>query len=218
MSRDFWDKNAESWGRSIRSNLIESRKVTNPAIIGEILRRKPGSVLDLGCGEGWISSELLPRGIRYMGLDFSSRLIDAARHSHPGASFETLSYDDLVSGAWKTPAEFDVVVCNFSLCESDLRPILRGASSFAKVATGTILIQTLHPCSLSSPYEDGWRTEDFKSFPVPFEGAMKWYARTFGSWIRTFSESGLNIESVLEPLDPASGAPLSVIFALRAKA
>jgi hypothetical protein len=152
------------------------------------------------------------KGIQYLGIDFSASLIDTARRAQPGAKFETISYDDLVQGRWKAPHAFDVVVFNFSLFEEDLRPILRRASTFLS-PTGAILIQTLHP-SLLNPYQDGWRTEDFKSFPVPFVGTMRWYGRTQDSWLRLLSECGLKVIETIEPLDPVSKAPLSVLFVL----
>ena len=213
MSRDFWDKNAEPWRQAIQSRLIESRKITNPAIIQEIVCRQPRSVLDLGCGEGWIASQLVPEGIQYTGFDFSSKLIEIAKRSYPNASFESLSYDDLIQERWKKPNLFDLVVFNFSLFDEDLRPILRKASTYMK-SSGSILVQTLHPCFTLSPYVDGWKTEDFKSFPIPFDGTMPWYGRTLESWSKTFSESGLKLEKISEPLNPATQIPVSLIFAL----
>jgi 2-polyprenyl-3-methyl-5-hydroxy-6-metoxy-1,4-benzoquinol methylase len=212
MSKDFWEKNSQSWNRAIQSRLIESRKITNPAIIQEIIRRNPKSVLDLGCGEGWIASQLLPKGIEYTGLDFSPSLVEMARGSHPKASFEAVCYSELVSGAWTKPRDFDLAVFNFSLFDENLRPILHTVKSFIQ-PTGTILIQTLHPTSLN-PYEDGWKTEDFKSFPVPFSGTMPWYGRTLGSWVNLFSESELTIQSVFEPISSETKLPLSIIFSL----
>jgi hypothetical protein len=80
---------------------------------------------------------------------------------------------------------------------------------------GTILIQTLHPFFAGGPYEDGLRTEDFKSFPLPFSGEITWYARTLGSWIDAFTKSGLRVQAMTEPMNPATKTPLSIIFSLK---
>jgi 2-polyprenyl-3-methyl-5-hydroxy-6-metoxy-1,4-benzoquinol methylase len=216
MNKDFWEKNAQPWNQAIQSHLIESRKTTNPAIISEILKRKPGSVLDLGCGEGWIASQVLPKGIKYTGLDFSPKLVELARKSHPTGSFESVGYEELIRGAWKNQSLFDVVVFNFSLFDENITPLLRKIASFLNPA-GTIVIQTLNPHVALDPYEDGWRTEDFKTFPVPFKGTMRWYGRTLESWERAFAESGLKILETTEPLSPETRKPISVIFSLTGK-
>ena len=58
-----WQVNAGSWINLIESNGIESRKlITNKAIIDTVLAAKPVSVLDLGCGEGWLSQKLSDKG------------------------------------------------------------------------------------------------------------------------------------------------------------
>lgn len=215
MSREFWENNAENWTQAIRSQMIESRKVTHPAIIQEILRWNPKSVLDLGCGEGWIASQLLPKSIQYVGLDFSQALIESAKKHHTGARFEAIGYNEISQGRWQSNERFDLAVFNFSLFEEDLDSLFRETLRHLK-PEGTLLIQTLHPCFTIQPYEDGWRTEDFKTFPLPFEGSIRWYARTLSSWVELFSNNGLKVKALTEPLHPTNGAPLSLIFALEA--
>jgi hypothetical protein len=54
---DSWRKNAALWTRAIEAQEIESRRlVTNQAIIDAVTSNEPGSVLDIGCGEGWLAA------------------------------------------------------------------------------------------------------------------------------------------------------------------
>jgi 2-polyprenyl-3-methyl-5-hydroxy-6-metoxy-1,4-benzoquinol methylase len=154
MAKEFWEKNAEPWAHAIQSHHLESRKVTNPAVIHAIAQEKPASVLDLGCGEGWIAAQLSPKGIEYTGLDFSEKLIEFARGQTPQATFEAVGYDEMIQGEWKSPSAFDLAVFNFSLFDENITPLLRKVASFIK-PSGVILIQTLHPRAALSPYEDG---------------------------------------------------------------
>lgn len=213
MSSDFWEINAGSWSQAILSGNIESRKITGPAIVGAILGKSPRRVLDLGCGEGWLCNDLAAKSVDYTGLDGSSALIRTARASRPG-NFFLVTYDELSRGEWKPITDFDVVVFNFSLMDEELEPLLKMASSFLN-ENGTLLIQTLHPKHALVPYEDGWREEDFKNFPVLFKGTMRWYGRTLESWNRLFGQCGLVLEQALEPAGPGSSAPASIIFSLR---
>src|ERR1700674_1682806 len=61
---DSWRKNASPWTTAVRENQIASRAlVTNKAIIDAVLSRSPRTVLDIGCGEGWLVRSLSEHGI-----------------------------------------------------------------------------------------------------------------------------------------------------------
>lgn len=109
---DSWLKNAKPWVTAVRENEIESRVlITNKAIIETILQRYPKTVLDIGCGEGWLVRELNKAGINVLGIDVIPELVEAAKGK--SGEFKLISYDDLTQDAIKE--KFDVIVCNFSL-------------------------------------------------------------------------------------------------------
>jgi SAM-dependent methyltransferase len=211
MSKDFWEVNAKTWAKVIDSNAIGSRAVTSRALVDAVMSLKPSTVLDVGCGEGWLASELVPRGIQYFGLDGSAKLIALAR-ARSSARFEHARYEELADGTVRTEGSFDGIIFNFSLLDENLAPLLRAMGS-RLTAQGSILIQTLHPCFALKPYLDGWKNEDFGALSVPFEGTMPWYGRTLSSWIRIFKESDLQLEETLEPCGP--DGPLSILFRLK---
>jgi len=110
---DSWMKNAKPWIVAIRDNEIESRSlITNKAIIDTILHKTPKTVLDIGCGEGWLSRELNKSGINTLGIDVVPELVDAA-NQNGGGIFKLVSYEELTQDAVK--GKFDIIVCNFSL-------------------------------------------------------------------------------------------------------
>ncbi|MEM6754398.1 MAG: class I SAM-dependent methyltransferase, partial [Cyanobacteria bacterium P01_C01_bin.38] len=56
---DSWNNNASAWINTIENDQIESRKlVTNKAIVDAIVSYSPATILDIGCGEGWLTREL----------------------------------------------------------------------------------------------------------------------------------------------------------------
>ena len=74
---DSWTVNATNWIEIIENNGIESRRlVTNQAIIDIVCMDNPATVLDLGCGEGWLSKELQHKGIEITGVDVINELIE----------------------------------------------------------------------------------------------------------------------------------------------
>jgi 2-polyprenyl-3-methyl-5-hydroxy-6-metoxy-1,4-benzoquinol methylase len=207
---DFWEANAENWAKVVESRTIASRAITQPAILNEISSRNARSLLDVGCGEGWLAPELAKKKIEYLGIDGSAKLIEIARDRH-GPHFETASYEAITSGSWRATKNFDVALFNFSLLDENLAPVLRSVATLLS-PNGTIMIQTLHPCFALKTYRDGWNVEDFKTMSVPFNGTMPWFGRTLSSWSRVFKESGLKLSAISEPT--GNEGPLSIIFAL----
>ncbi|MEA2569665.1 MAG: hypothetical protein QOI24_1666 [Acidobacteriota bacterium] len=57
-----WVANAAAWSDAVRQGKIGSRRVaTDAAIIDAVTSLNPQRVLDLGCGEGWLTRELCSR-------------------------------------------------------------------------------------------------------------------------------------------------------------
>ncbi|WP_243296554.1 class I SAM-dependent methyltransferase [Bacillus litorisediminis] len=153
---ESWKVNSKAWTESIRYEKIISRKtVTNPAIIQTILSQMPQSVLDVGCGEGWLARELAQKGIHVVGIDSSEPLIDEAKKLG-GGEFHCMNYDAFSDHPTVVGAEFDVAVFNFSLLSEQIQPVLYASKQVIK-NSGRIIIQTLHPISVIKMRKIGMR-------------------------------------------------------------
>jgi 2-polyprenyl-3-methyl-5-hydroxy-6-metoxy-1,4-benzoquinol methylase len=209
---ESWHRNAAPWTSAVRENQIESRRlVTNKAIVDAVLGRSPKTVLDLGCGEGWLVRELSSRGVRATGIDVVPALIEEAKRLG-GGEFFVASYEDIAAGSLKRKA--DVVVANFSLIGKDSVANLLRAIPALLEPRGALVIQTLHPATANGelPYEDGWREGSWSGFSEEFTDPAPWYFRTMASWKAQLSESGLCLVDLREPVHPATAKPASVIF------
>src|SRR3989338_2843382 len=110
---DSWGKNASQWTAAVREGQIESRKlVTDKAIVDAVMSHSPESVVDIGCGEGWLVLELASRGVRAVWVDAIPALIDHAKAAG-GGDFLVMPYEAISHEL--VEAQFDVAVCNFSL-------------------------------------------------------------------------------------------------------
>jgi 2-polyprenyl-3-methyl-5-hydroxy-6-metoxy-1,4-benzoquinol methylase len=110
---DSWSKNAAPWIVAIQEPQIESRKlITYRSIIDAVVSHNARTVLDLGCGEGWLTRELSARGMEVVGVDGIPALIARAA-SMSIDRFELATYAEIAAG--KLAEKFDVVVANFSL-------------------------------------------------------------------------------------------------------
>ena len=209
---DSWNKNAAPWTTAVRSGQIESRQlITNQAIVDAVLAQSPRSVLDIGCGEGWLARVLEAYGAHVTGIDAVPSLIEEAKRAGPG-DFRILSYDQLAAGELRTA--FDVVVCNFSLLgKESVEGVVRAIPSLL-TAGGSFVLQTLHPVLACGdhPYRDGWREGSWQGFSQDFTDPAPWYFRTLESWVTLFADSGLQLRTIREPIHPGTQRPASVIF------
>lgn len=207
-----WSANAQAWSDTVREGGIASRRAgTDDAIVDAVLETQRRRILDVGCGEGWLARALASNGCDVVGIDGSPELIASAR-ALGGARFETLRYADLVAQAADL-GRFDVVVFNFALLGADLATPLRAARELL-VDDGRVIVQTVHPwtASADAPYRDGWRLETFAGLGSGFVEPMPWYFHTLASLHEQLAGAGLLLERFEEPVDAASGRPLSLIL------
>lgn len=209
---DSWRKNASPWTAAVRENQIASRTlVTNNAIVDAVLSRSPRTVLDIGCGEGWLARALAGHGIQPIGVDVVPALIEQARAAG-GGEFSVASYESIAAGEFEVTV--DVAVANFSLIgKESVEGVINRAPSLLNNG-GSLIIQTLHPVTScgDESYADGWRAGSWAGFSPEFSDPAPWYFRTMESWERLLTKSGFRIAETREPLHPETGKPASVIF------
>ncbi|EMR11990.1 methyltransferase family protein [Methylophaga lonarensis MPL] len=209
---ESWSKNVTQWTLAVRGQHIESRRlVTNRAIIEAILEQSPRSVLDIGCGEGWLLRELASQVPELLGVDAVSSLIDAAKAAD-GGDFIVATFDELANALNKR--QFDVAVCNFSLLGQVSVEHLFVAIPSVLNPAGVLIVQTLHPqvaCG-DLAYVDGWREGSWDGFDSSFVEPAPWYFRTLESWLALFSNNGLRLLEMREPVHPKTQKPASIIF------
>ncbi|MDH3327312.1 MAG: class I SAM-dependent methyltransferase [Gammaproteobacteria bacterium] len=207
-----WKNNVKPWVAAIKNDEIASRLlVTNQAILSVLAERNPKTVLDVGCGEGWLVRELAEQGVDALGIDAVPGFIEYASKAGKGR-FKSISYESLSADVLNE--KFDIVVCNFSLLGKDsVTHVFRHVSSILE-KNGLFIVQTIHPiagCG-DSKYEDGWREGSWDGFSKQFCDPAPWYFRTLEAWKALYIDNGFDINEVLEPINPETDAPSSVIF------
>ena len=158
-----WIGNTATWTLAVRRGEIFSReRVTNKAILEAIARSAPRTLLDLGCGEGWLAHLCALNGIEVLGIDAVAELTAIAADGAPrGARFQTLTYQEIAAGCLLE--HFDGVVANFSLLGDRSLEELFTVLPRLLAPGGSVLVQTLHPvlACADQPYQDGY------AIPVP---------------------------------------------------
>jgi SAM-dependent methyltransferase len=200
-----WRTNAVAWTQAVRDRQIESRQlVTDAAILAAISSVQPKSMLDIGCGEGWLCRAVAEQEIAAVGVDASPELIDRARSL--GGEFYVSCYEKIPD----LGRQFDAIVCNFSLLEEDLDCAIQ-QMGMQLISQGTLLVQTVHPDAIADR-ADGWHVENFASFGADFSAPMPWYFRQRECWVDLLIRNGFLVESILEPAHPVTAKPLSLLL------
>lgn len=210
-----WDSNASFWVRIIREHRDKYRnELTDPAMLKAIGASTGMTMLDAGCGEGYLSRILARRGATVTGVDSSGKLIEAARtQSHTDGlpiSFDVASVDELPYA----DNTFDLVVCNHLV--NDLYDPSKAIGEFARILhdDGRVVILMLHPCFYNKHAERSQATNgliassyfETRSIDQAFEvdGLTSPVANT--AWFRPLEfytealcKSGFAITSLTEP-------------------
>ena len=208
---ESWKKNVDPWVVAIRHGEIDSRvQTTNQAILDTVLKYKPKTVLDIGCGEGWLVRALTKSGIDTLGVDAVPALINSAIIEGQGKykvlSYEDISYDKLLE-------RYNVVVSNFSLLGNEsVTNIFQKVSSLLE-DNGFFIVQTIHPiigCG-DEEYKDGWRNGSWTGFNKMFTDPAPWYFRTLDSWKLLFESNGFDLE-IIEPIGKLTRKAESIVL------
>lgn len=210
-----WNKNALEWIKVIENADIESRKFTNKAILQLIGNSPAIKVLDVGCGEGWLTRSLGTMGKYAVGPDAIAQLLENAKKKG-GGTYYRMSYEDIILGNPIPEAPYDAAVFNFCLYQKEgLGQLLKQIKNVLS-ENGYIAVQTLHPFFLlqnKMAYKSQWLDDSWKGLPGNFTDGHSWYARTFESWISVFKKAGLQLHQLQEVTND-DHKPISVIFIL----
>ncbi|HEX4023304.1 MAG TPA: class I SAM-dependent methyltransferase [Steroidobacteraceae bacterium] len=220
---DSWQVNAAPWTAAVRERQIGSRRlVTDQAVVQAISDRSPRSLLDIGCGEGWLARAVIaamaPSAVAVLGVDAVPELVERAREAG-GGEFAVISYEDIAAGqlhpaAGQLQRLIDVAVCNFSLLGNESVQALLAALPPLLNERAALIIQTLHPAVAGGdlPYRTGWREGSWAGFSAAFSRPAPWYFRTLQDWVQLHRRCGLRLVEIREPLHPTTQQPASIIF------
>lgn len=223
--RRYWEKNAHAWTLLSRAGYDVCRDYQTAPAFFEMLPEVRGLAgLDIGCGEGHNTRQLVRRGARVTALDLVAGFVCAARDHEDGSG---ISY--LIASAVALPfpdASFDFITGFMSFM--DAGPPEDFLPEVVRVLKpgGFLQFSILHPC-FSPMHRRVVRDE--AGVPVAIEVARyfdrvngeveRWifnaapaeakagfetfeiprFHRTLGDWLNTIAAAGLYIEHSIEP-------------------
>ena len=207
-----------------------------PSLFGHMLsvfetmlagRLKDARVLDVACGEGYLSRFLALLGPRsVVGVDISSALIEIARERATDAPSVTFHVEDAQELASIQDASIDVAVSQMALMDVADHRALFAAVRRVLAHGGAFVFSLLHPC-FESPYgpdddpsrfltdDDGaftanvvrlYATEGhWKSPSEGVRGSVGSHHRMLSTYLNDLLACGFRLERIEEPVSDVPG-------------
>lgn len=226
-TKELWDRKAREWDDWIGTEGDTNRRFQSDPVLREMLGELDGrTVLDSGCGTGYLALRMAEEGALVIGVDFSAKMIGIARE-RAGDNPHRVDFRVDSSSVLETVEDgsIDVVVSNYVLMDlPELDAALLESNRVLRPG-GRMVAVFSHPC-FSDPRGPEWVENgsaqfrwDFSYFDEreregewgPFSTTFISYHRPLSTYWRSFVAAGFTVldfqEPVVEPPGPAEMTP-----------
>lgn len=209
--RSSWDSKAKDWQAQVGEQGDWNRRLCSDPVLFELLGKvRHKSILDAGCGTGYLTDKLERMGADVVGVDLSPEMIRTAQQHYPDHDFRV---DDCSKLSTIEDGDMDVVVSNYVLMDTPdlsaavgsihrvLRPggiavVVFSHPSFPQTSVKVNADQSIsydwqHPYFSESQQQDA----PWKHFKTDFI----WYHRPLETYWREFRSAGFRVEELREP-------------------
>lgn len=238
----FWNRVADDWYTQVGDDGDRNRILNSDPVLWEFAGDVSGlTILDAGCGTGYLSQKLSGRGARVIGVDFSEKMIEIARAKSPALDFRV---DSCTSLSTIPDSSIDLVISNYVMMDTpDLNESIH---AFYRVlrANGIAIVIFSHPCfpaDYATDTPDGKGVHYRWDFPYftqqklvappwgHFTSEFIWFHRPLSDYWKAFRNAGFEVLDFEEPrltserhhlarnereLDRSKSRPFSVAFKL----
>lgn len=204
-----WEPEGENWIRWARTPGFDAYWYFRDAVFDAILPPPYGRALEVGCGEGRVTRDLVERGHDVVALDPADTLVRAAADADPIGRYALADGHELPFA----DDEFDLVVSyNVLQNVADLPRAVREISRVLKPG-GALCVCVIHPVTDLGDFADhadGTRfmlreryfdarhieeTEEHDGISMTFRG----WTYPLEDYLRALEDAGLRIERIREP-------------------
>jgi 2-polyprenyl-3-methyl-5-hydroxy-6-metoxy-1,4-benzoquinol methylase len=175
----------------------------NPAIFSLLGHAQGKTILDAGCGQGYLCRLLARRGAHVTGIEPSEAFYTYALHREQTEQLG-IRYIQVDLSTWApVPNSFDFVIANMVFMDiPDFEPALKNCIAALK-STGGLIFSILHPC-----FEEGgsaWKGKGYVEVRDYFqERAIKqsyghFIHRPLSTYLNSVIQAGCLLQRVIEP-------------------
>lgn len=168
-----------------------------PAVLGLAGDVSDADVLDVGCGAGHYTAELLARGARVTGIDGSATLLD---HAHDRVDHRAiLRLHDLERPLdFAADDSFDGIVCALVIHHITNRRQLLGEMRRVLRPGGWLVMSTSHPTSDWRHFGGSYFDEPWVEMPIG-SGSIHLQRMTLETFLGELLGAGFILEALVEP-------------------
>ena len=213
--RRSWDDKAAEWNAHVGAEGDANRRFNSDPVLWRLLGDVAGlTVLDAGCGTGYLSVKLAQAGATVIGVDYSPGMVAVAAENVARAGVEVRLQVGSASALADLPdASVDRIVSNYVLM--DLPDIEGAMAAAARVLRpgGFAVVVFLHPCfcppggperlpDRTVRYHWPWPYLERRRFDEswgPFSSSFIGYHRPLSVYFSAIFSAGLTVTAFEEP-------------------
>lgn len=240
LSIKFWKKNSQSYIKLLENTENFPSPYTHIIVptLNKLIKRystKTSKIIDLGCGEGFLTRQIKPLRPKIVGCDISKEMVASAQKQSPNISYWVENIEHLKS----IRPQKDYSLAFSTLVFHYLEHIDTALTKIHRLLTdkGIFIVIIPHPCYYQQQNFDWFQAENSASYNLgdyfTEETTIRNIAhkyqthhihRTIGSYIRIFQQHHFNCLDILEPLpisaptkvlDKATHVPFLAFFVLQ---
>ncbi|MFJ8458644.1 class I SAM-dependent methyltransferase [Lysinibacillus xylanilyticus] len=212
-----WNQNAERFTANYDEHGGIHREILlNPAIFSLLEEVEGKSLLDAGCGEGYLSRILAQKGAIVTAVDYSEKMLEIARARTRGEVTIQYEYGNCEKLNFLADEQFDCIISNMVL--QDLENYQAALSEMYRLLkpNSTFIFSILHPCFITPNSgwirnekldQQYWKVQRYfyegvydQKLPLDSDEKIVFYHRTLTSYMKAIIQAGFTIEDVIEPM------------------
>jgi len=221
--KERWDKAAREYAEKVESKesqgFLIRDKCLNPYLfdaLGDVRNRR---ILDYGCGDGWLCSNLKNKGAIMEGCDISPEFIRMARANYHDIKFEVIDK--------KVPCrdnEFDIVISNIVLhITRDYKNVINEMYRVLKPG-GKCIVTIMHPLFYKEDIINPKKKRESLKIKVEETVPVIYYKREMDIYEKEFKNYGFKIikrqpciakEKLEDNLKKYSEKPFFILYELK---
>ena len=225
-----WDSNVEWYEKNMGEegdNL--NRKIIRQLVLKMLGKLEGKTVLDAGCGSGYLTSELSKTAKKVVGADFSSKFIDLCKKKYSNiTNLSFIEYDVTQKSSFEDES-FNIILSKMVL--QYVPQIETFANEVVRILKkeGQLLVIVDHPFNTQFYFaqqtagktnakypnlKDYFSKEEQHKLSLWGKAELTWYPKTIADYTMPFVEAGLILKDIQELPEEKEGIRIPRILSL----
>lgn len=221
---NWYDENMGEEGDALNATIIR------PELLKVLCDLHDKTVLDVGCGSGYLTTELAQTAKKVIGTDFAPDFVSLCTKKYADQENVSFKQQDVTEQFTFSDSEFDVVVSKMVL--QYVSQIITFATESYRVlkSQGQVVIAVDHPFHTQFFYaqalagkpnpkyegiEDYFSSNPHTKLSLWGKVELTWYPRTVSGYVQPFLDAGFSLHTMKELSETQKGVAVPRILLLK---